>query len=415
MNHREPQTSGPRVFGLDIGKLHQCRLKVSATPTTSKKRPLFVIQTKSGQNKRFAAFGKESEQELSSLIAKHHMTTETGQPIVHVRKIELDFNGETINLSYQHDSDEPKKLDAIVRACDESLLVRDGYRRIGTFNIDNNIDDFDISEQPEEGILVEETEIGNGAYRSIQTLLKVLISIWKNASPPILNQGDTIHLKFGGDGRNVGRKQKHVMMTLCLLNEKKEVLKPDHQYFFCLYVRCEKYENLEKIGQLFQHQLFDLKNNGIIDQDSINWAIELFFCGDWKIMYIIMGLKKFPVLQFVSGARGEDIEKLWREFNRLYIILHKADLSDQEIDQFEIDAQNWVCMFCRPTQGHMNSSIQIPGLYRKEDIMPYMHVFAKHIPQFMRQLKEKGLSLLIFFYIKYREKESQPVPIQILY
>ena len=43
------------------------------------------------------------------------------------------------------------------------------------------------------------------------------------------------------------------------------------------------------------------------------------------------------------------------------------------------------------------SSIQIiPGLYRKEDITPYMHIFAKHIPQFLRQLKEKGLSLQIF-------------------
>ncbi|GBB87928.1 hypothetical protein RclHR1_14410004 [Rhizophagus clarus] len=283
MNHREPQSSGPRVFGLDIGRLHQCRLKVSAISTTSKKRSLSIIQTKSRQNKQFATFGKESEQELLSLIAKHHKTTETGQPIVHIRKIELDFNDETINLSYQHDSNEPKKLDAIVWTCDESLLARDSYRqlsaieshhirkyhvekhrigisnnmnnkiRIGTFNIDNNIDDFDISEQSEEEILVEETEIGNG---------------------------DIIHLKFGGDGRNVGRKQKHVMMTLCLLNEKKEVLKSDHQYCFCLYVGCEKYENLEKIGQLFQHQLFNLKNNRIIDQDGINWPIELFFCGD---------------------------------------------------------------------------------------------------------------------------------------
>ena len=102
--------------------------------------------------------------------------------------------------------------------------------RIGTFSIDNSIEDFDVLEQYE-GILVEETEIGNGVYRSIQTLLKVLISVWKNTSPPILNQGDTINLKIGGDGQNVGRKQKHVMITFCILNEKKEVLKPDHQYW----------------------------------------------------------------------------------------------------------------------------------------------------------------------------------------
>jgi len=106
-------------------------------------------------------------------------------------------------------------------------------------------------------------------------------------------------------------------------------------------------------------------------------------------------LEKFPVSQFIPSTRGKDIEKLWREFYRLYIILRKAYLSDQEIDQFEIDVQNWICMFCRPTQGHINSSTQIPGLYRKEDVTPYMHVFAKHVPQFLRQLKEKGLSLQI--------------------
>jgi len=55
------------------------------------------------------------------------------------------------------------------------------------------------------------------------------------------------------------------------------------------------------------------------------------------------------------------------------MILRKTHLSDQEIDQFEIDAQNWISIFCRPTQGRINSPIQIPGLYRKEDVTPYMH------------------------------------------
>ena len=53
-------------------------------------------------------------------------------------------------------------------------------------------------------------------------------------------------------------------------------------------------------------------------------------------------------------------------------------------------------MFCYPTQGHINSTNQIPSLYQKEDITPYMHVFTKYIPQFLQQLKEKGLSLQIF-------------------
>lgn len=191
------------------------------------------------------------------------MVTETGQPAISIHNIELDFNGEIVNLIYKKDI-EPKKLDAIVCACDESLLARDGYRhlaaveshlireyrieehrnyitniinkkiRIGTFNINNNQlnnIDFDISNQSDEGILVKETEIGSGAYRSISTLLETLIPIWKNTSPPILKEGDTIILKIGCDGRNVGRKLNHVMFTFCLLNEKENVLKPDNQYW----------------------------------------------------------------------------------------------------------------------------------------------------------------------------------------
>ncbi|RGB25041.1 hypothetical protein C1646_772279 [Rhizophagus diaphanus] len=44
---------------------------------------------------------------------------------------------------------------------------------------------------------------------------------------------------------------------------------------------------------------------------------------DKKIM-----LEKFSVSQFIPDTCEKDIEKLWREFYYLYIILHKAHLSD---------------------------------------------------------------------------------------
>ena len=47
---------------------------------------------------------------------------------------------------------------------------------------------------------------------------------------PILKDGDKINIRLSGDGRNVGRKQKHVMLTMCILNEGKAVLNPNHQY-----------------------------------------------------------------------------------------------------------------------------------------------------------------------------------------
>ncbi|CAG8481590.1 2629_t:CDS:2 [Diversispora eburnea] len=46
---------------MKYGKLHQCQLEISNKSITSRKRPLSLIQSKSGQSKRFTAFGKDSE------------------------------------------------------------------------------------------------------------------------------------------------------------------------------------------------------------------------------------------------------------------------------------------------------------------------------------------------------------------
>ncbi|CAG8648414.1 6348_t:CDS:2, partial [Ambispora leptoticha] len=127
---------------------------------------------------------------------------------------------------------EISKLDAVVRACDESLLSQDGYRRLAavelqlirehhvaaqrieitdlinktikirTFSVGS-----DINSQPRiqgEGAVFDQCEIGDGAYRSIRSILTILLPIWKQSSLPILILGDTIKLKLGGDGHNVG-------------------------------------------------------------------------------------------------------------------------------------------------------------------------------------------------------------------
>lgn len=84
----------------------------------------------------------------------------------------------------------------------------------------------------------------------------------------------------------------------------------------CLYIGREKYEDLAKIGHLFQHQLSDLKDNGIIDQDGLHWPVELFFCGDWKFMYIIMGLsapnsKYFCLYCDCETSLRWNMDKVW--------------------------------------------------------------------------------------------------------
>ncbi|PKB95006.1 hypothetical protein RhiirA5_437561, partial [Rhizophagus irregularis] len=493
-NRKKSQYSGTHVFGFDIEVLHQVRIEQFRKPSTDKviidkrKRPLNEVQSVSQQNKRYASFGKEAHEQIKQLIIKHQMVLESGNPIC-IYNMELGCENQIINIKYSSIIDNAR-LDAYVRACDEALLGRDGYRRlaavearlireyqvaqrrieitksindqihIGILNFDKELnrqpilDDDDESQDNPDGIVVDEQEIGNGVYRSIRSLLKILIPIWNKL---ILQPGDTINLKLGGDGRNVGRKQNHVMITVCLLNEKDEVLKPDHH--ICLYVGKENYETLAKVGHLFEYQLRDLQENGIYDDNGVHWPIEFFFSGDWKFMYNIMGLnapnakyfclycdceaserwnmdlqwpinkntkckkkpvlfpaikqenyipdelhlmlrisdvlmecffndlfkrkefeqqiksqieqtmktikvhfeffkskshggkwdwtslmgpdkKKvlqyFPVSDFISERRGKDIEKLWRDFYELYLVLRKPILTNSEIDDFKV-------------------------------------------------------------------------------
>ncbi|RHZ87829.1 hypothetical protein Glove_30g8 [Diversispora epigaea] len=464
INREESKLSGIFVFGFDIEILHQERIKKLQKLDTEniiidkRKRPLNELST-SQQNKRLISFGQDAHQKINQLILKQRLTSESGKSI-RICNIELETENKIINLKYNLPVD-ITKLDALVRAHDEALLDED-Y---------NNSD----------GILVDEHEIGNGAYQSIKSLLQILIPIWKNSNPPVLQIGDIIKLKLGGDRRNVGRKQNHVMMTICLLNEKDNVLKPDHQYCICLFVGKEKYDTLEKVAHIFNDQLSELQENGIYDNDNIHWKIEFFFSADWKFMYIIMGLnapnskyfclycdcelnnrwnmnlqwiinkntkgqkkpalfpvikqenyipdelhlllrisdvlmecffndlfkkkefeqqiknqveqvmkdikihfeffksksnggkwnwtslmgpdkkkilQNFPITQFISGKRGEDIQKLWHDFYELYNILRKPFITNSEINNLKIKAKEWINLFCRPNQGQMNSPLQ---------------------------------------------------------
>src|SRR5437762_10143797 len=56
------------------------------------------------------------------------MVSGSGEPI-HLRNMELEYDDHIINIRYNLSLDHIK-LDAYVRACDEALLGRDGYRRL---------------------------------------------------------------------------------------------------------------------------------------------------------------------------------------------------------------------------------------------------------------------------------------------
>ncbi|PKC66181.1 hypothetical protein RhiirA1_535818 [Rhizophagus irregularis] len=387
-----------------------------------RKRPLNEIQLLSQQNKRYALFERETCKKVNHIILQYRMVSKSREPIC-LCSMELENGTNIINIKYNSTLD-PIRLDAYIRACDKALLGHDGYWRLAA--VEQPILDDDEYQENSDGIVVNEQEIGNGVYQSIRTLLQTLIPIWNKSVSSILQPGDTINLKLSGDGRNVDRK--------------------------------EKYETLAKVGHLFKFQLSDLQENGIF-VDGVHWPIELFFSGDWKFMYNIMGLnapnskyfclycdcdssarwdinlkwkinkntqskkkpelfpairqenyipdelhlllrisdvsmeclfndlfkkkdferliksqieqamksinvhfeffkskfhsgkwdwtslmgpdkkkvlQHFPVTNFISGKRGEDIQELWRNFYDLYMIIRRPSLTDSEIDDLEV-------------------------------------------------------------------------------
>ncbi|PKK66401.1 hypothetical protein RhiirC2_784832 [Rhizophagus irregularis] len=186
--------------------------------------------------------------------------------------MELEYEDHIINIKYNLSLDHIK-LDAYIQLNQQPILDNDEEHQ------DNPI-----------GIMVDEQEIGNGVYRSIRNLLQIFIPIWSRSNPPILQPGNTINLKLDGDGRNVGRKQNHVLInTMCLLNKKEEVLKPDinidsinfinflyhlllnNKLVFVFIYRQRKIQTLAKV---VKYQLQDLQENGISVND-VHWSIDL--------------------------------------------------------------------------------------------------------------------------------------------
>ncbi|RHZ79560.1 hypothetical protein Glove_144g138 [Diversispora epigaea] len=311
INWKNSKLSGPRVFRFDIEPLYNICIQMNSNSIITTKvnkqiRPFEDITSHLQQYKRLKNFGKDVKKTVDELIVKHKLTDSSEQSIICSHYIEFEYKENQIQIKFKN-LDSKIRLDAVVRVYDEALLGRDGYRHLAAvipslfreylvadrrneinklinaqipveiFNIDQDVNQSNTNNYNSEiinDILVDNNEIGNGAFCSLVTLLKILILIWKKGENPVIIPGDTLYIKLGGDGRNVGRKQNHEKKYLNLINN----------------IGKETYEILDRVGKIFALQLIDLKQNGIIDEDGNYWSIEFFFSGDWKFLYIIMGL-----------------------------------------------------------------------------------------------------------------------------
>ena len=54
-------------------------------------------------------------------------------------------------------------------------------------------------------------------------------------------------------------------------------------------------------------------------------------------------------------------------------------------------AQNWLMSFLAPSQGQLNRNNFVRGMYRIQDITPYIHILVNHVPEFLDIHSDFGL------------------------
>jgi len=200
------------------------------------------------------------------------------------------------------DEDEVKLKHVLtVKAIDQGQIPRDGYRVITSLSNDlvkewamskeklainnemqenipisiiklNNhffetLEDMPTITDPEVIQMIYES-IGNGGRRSVIKILEYLIPSLTERG--VLDPNDpTIHLRISGDGRNVGRQVKHVMVTCAIMNDINCLQKPDSHHTIVLYPGTENYIMLQTALNSLLRELQHLKETGFQDQTGI--------------------------------------------------------------------------------------------------------------------------------------------------
>ncbi|GET54092.1 hypothetical protein GLOIN_2v1788906 [Rhizophagus irregularis DAOM 181602=DAOM 197198] len=318
----DPETktrhSGPYVFGLQLEILQQAR---NAKRHAATLKP-FDNLTLTGQNNRAKKIAKSVHAIFDQTAIKScHLED---KPIL--KSIEFDIKDQPfhINMGEENVEDMKHKVRATVQACDRGQIARDGYRTLALVNhnlprewrvsserkeitceinklipislvnltslLSNNdyinsevhIDDAEIIDNMQQSI-------GKSGRQSIIDILKYLIPNLVKREVLCMTHPE-IYLQISGDGRNVGKNVKHVMITFSILNDKNKLHQTENHYTTTLYPGIEKYEILNIVLEHLIVELRKLKEEGLEDNNGVKWKINLYFSSDWKFLVICLGM-----------------------------------------------------------------------------------------------------------------------------
>ncbi|CAG8435379.1 3765_t:CDS:2 [Scutellospora calospora] len=407
------------------------------------------------------------------------------QDFILLKSLEYTINNQIYHFSFGDDFVQKEfEILNMVKIMDSNYISRDAYRELAAVNyhlsrehnivieqnnltqrITNNIpiklvnmnteaiDNLEtINELDNDNIDFSKVlnSVGTGGQRDCKGILRYIIPylVHKNI---LSTHNPVIHLRISGDGHNVGRKVKHVMVTFMILNDREHYHVPSYHHTIALYPGTEKYESLEIILNPFINDLRDLKINGL-EVEGIFWQFELYFSSDWKFLAICLELNtanlkhfcawclcskqeignttcdwritksmdnlknnyhnipeesatwkyisltgedKIKVLQYFNLAilfrpsRAKLIRSLWNKFIELY----KA-IFDQYSDSLYIKhlALEWLKLFLKPDEKDpTNSQNIVKGLYLPTHVTPYIHFLVFYGWELHQKHKQWGL------------------------
>ncbi|UZO29709.1 uncharacterized protein OCT59_023169 [Rhizophagus irregularis] len=285
--------SGPHFFGLHLEILQQTR-DIYRRATVLKS---FDNLTQTGQNNRAKKIAKSISAIFDQETTKCcHLDDDSN-----LKSIEFSIRDNSFHFSFNEDNVEIKhKARAAVQACDKVSAEKKDITYemneiipISLINItpspsDNSVNS-EIHINDAEIIDNLQQSIGKGGRRDIVNILRYLIpGLLERNVLDITNP--TIHLRISGDGRNVGRKVKQVMVTCSILNDLDNIYRPENYYTIILYSGIEKYEILNVVLEPLIMELRKLKEEGFRDNQNREWKVELYFSSDWKFLAICLGL-----------------------------------------------------------------------------------------------------------------------------
>ncbi|CAB4439636.1 unnamed protein product [Rhizophagus irregularis] len=304
--------SGPHFFGLHLEILQQTR-DIYRRATVLKS---FDNLTPTGQNNRAKKIAKSISAIFDQETTKCcHLDDDSN-----LKSIEFSIRDNSFHFSFNEDNVEIKhKARAAVQACDKG---QEGYRTLASISQDLprewkvSAEKKDITYEMNEIIPISlinitspsdnsvnseihindaeiidnlQQSIGKGRRRDIVNILRYLIpGLLERNVLDITNP--TIHLRISGDGRNVERKVKQVMVTCSILDDFDNIYRPENYYTIILYPGIEKYEILNVVLEPLIIELRKLKEEGFRDNQNREWKVELYFSSDWKFLAICLGL-----------------------------------------------------------------------------------------------------------------------------